>query len=156
MQENSGLVSEDLIATKAPPQIDMRMSQAAIVHIIDDDESQRETLVSLLGSVDLKGRAYPSVAAFLTAAQYNTYVRDFFLNGIPNDINGAITGSAGTISAASFDHVWNKAFGGGWVVWKNTSCGVAADTPALRCRIRSNVSACIAKSRIADSEQSRS
>ena len=67
MHENSGLVSEDLIATKAPPQIDMRMSQAAIVHIIDDDESQRETLVSLLGSVDLKGRAYPSVAAFLTA-----------------------------------------------------------------------------------------
>src|ERR1700733_13087324 len=67
MQENSGLVRENLVARKAPPQIDMRMSQAAIVPTIDDDESQRETLVSLLGSEDLKGRAYPSVAAFLTA-----------------------------------------------------------------------------------------
>jgi FixJ family two-component response regulator len=43
------------------------MTQVAIVHIIDDDESQRETLVSLLRSVDLQGRAYPSVAAFLAA-----------------------------------------------------------------------------------------
>jgi hypothetical protein len=35
------------------------MSQAAIVHIIDDDESQRETLVSLLGSVDFKDAPIP-------------------------------------------------------------------------------------------------
>jgi FixJ family two-component response regulator len=41
--------------------------QPPIVHIIDDDESQRETLLSLLNSIDLKGRAYPSVAAFLAA-----------------------------------------------------------------------------------------
>jgi FixJ family two-component response regulator len=43
------------------------MSQAPIVHIIDDDESQRETLLSLLQSIDLQGRAYPSVTAFLAA-----------------------------------------------------------------------------------------
>jgi FixJ family two-component response regulator len=65
MQQNSGLVTGNLVARKAPPAIDIHMS--AIVHIIDDDESQRETLVSLLGSVDLQGRAYPSVAAFLAA-----------------------------------------------------------------------------------------
>jgi FixJ family two-component response regulator len=67
MQQNSGLVGENGVARNTPPPIDIRMSQAAIVHIIDDDESQRETLVSLLGSVDLQGRAYPSVAAFLAA-----------------------------------------------------------------------------------------
>jgi FixJ family two-component response regulator len=41
--------------------------QTPIVHIIDDDESQRETLLSLLNSIHLQGSAYPSVAAFLGA-----------------------------------------------------------------------------------------
>jgi FixJ family two-component response regulator len=41
--------------------------QTPIVHIIDDDESQRETLLSLLNSIRLQGSAYPSVAAFLGA-----------------------------------------------------------------------------------------
>jgi FixJ family two-component response regulator len=67
MQQNSELVKGITVARKTPPPTDIRMSQTAIVHIIDDDESQRETLVSLLGSVDLQGRAYPSVAAFLAA-----------------------------------------------------------------------------------------
>jgi FixJ family two-component response regulator len=67
MQGNSGLVTGNLVARNVPPAIDTHMSQAAIVHIIDDDESQRETLVSLLSSVALQARAYPSVAAFLAA-----------------------------------------------------------------------------------------
>jgi type IV secretion system protein VirB6 len=62
-----------------------------------------------------------AIAGFLTAGTYNTYVRDFFLNGLPNDLNAAITGAAGTVNAAAFDHVWNKAFSGGLAVWKNLS-----------------------------------
>jgi type IV secretion system protein VirB6 len=61
-----------------------------------------------------------AVAFFLTAGAYNHYVRDLFLNGIPNDIVNAITGAAGgTVNAAAFDHVWNRAFAGGLAVWKN-------------------------------------
>jgi type IV secretion system protein VirB6 len=61
-----------------------------------------------------------AVAFFLTAGAYNHYVRDLFLNGIPNDIVEAITGAAGgTVNAAAFDHVWNRAFAGGLAVWKN-------------------------------------
>ncbi len=61
-----------------------------------------------------------AVAFFLTAGAYNQYVRDLFLNGIPNDIVNAITGAAGgSVDAAAFDHVWNKAFAGGLAVWKN-------------------------------------
>jgi len=62
-----------------------------------------------------------AVAFILGAAAYHQYVSDFFLNGIPNDINSAITGSAGSVTAASFDHVWNKAFGGGIAVWQHLS-----------------------------------
>jgi type IV secretion system protein VirB6 len=61
-----------------------------------------------------------AVAFFLTAGAYNQYIRDLFLNGIPNDIVDAITGAAGgSVDAAAFDHVWNKAFAGGLAVWKN-------------------------------------
>src|SRR5579859_546864 len=61
-----------------------------------------------------------AVAFFLTAGAYDQYVRDLFLNGIPNDIVNAITGAAGgTVNAAAFDHLWNKAFAGGLAVWKN-------------------------------------
>src|SRR5271170_3272939 len=43
------------------------MSEAAIVHIVDDDESMREVLGSLLRSVGLAARSYASVDAFLNA-----------------------------------------------------------------------------------------
>lgn len=60
-----------------------------------------------------------AIAGFLTAGTYNQYIRDFFLNGLPNDLLSAVTGGSGSVSAASFDHVMNKAFGGGLAVWKN-------------------------------------
>jgi FixJ family two-component response regulator len=56
-----------LVANKALSAMGARMSQGPIVHIIDDDESQRESLLDLLVSVNLQGRAYPSVAGFLAA-----------------------------------------------------------------------------------------
>jgi FixJ family two-component response regulator len=43
------------------------MGAPEIIHIVDDDESQREALLGLLRSVDIKGCAYPSVADFLAA-----------------------------------------------------------------------------------------
>ncbi len=43
------------------------MSEAAIVHIVDDDESMREVLGSLLRSVGLAARSHASVDAFLKA-----------------------------------------------------------------------------------------
>jgi FixJ family two-component response regulator len=41
------------------------MAEAAVVHIVDDDESLREVLASLLRSVGLQTRTYPSVSGFL-------------------------------------------------------------------------------------------
>ena len=41
------------------------MDEPEFIHIVDDDESQREALLGLLRSVDVKGRAYPTVADFL-------------------------------------------------------------------------------------------
>jgi FixJ family two-component response regulator len=66
MPEISGLETSNSMAKRVPPAMGRYMSQQApIVHIIDDDESQRETILSLLNSIDLQGRAYPSVATFL-------------------------------------------------------------------------------------------
>jgi FixJ family two-component response regulator len=48
------------------------MSEAPIVHIIDDDESMRVALDSLLRSVGLQIRAYASVDAFLAAPRPDT------------------------------------------------------------------------------------
>ena len=110
-------VSASLLAAVAGPIQAAMVIYVALVGFMIVSGRMNEPMRDTWGRL-AKGAA---VALFLTAATYNTFVRDFFLNGIPNDINGAITGSAGTISAASFDHVWNKAFGGGWVVWKNTS-----------------------------------
>jgi FixJ family two-component response regulator len=43
------------------------MAETPIIHIVDDDESMREVLASLLRSVAFSARAYPSVDAFLQA-----------------------------------------------------------------------------------------
>jgi FixJ family two-component response regulator len=48
------------------------MSEAPIVHIIDDDESMRVVLDSLLRSVGLQTRTYASVNAFLDAPRLET------------------------------------------------------------------------------------
>ena len=42
-----------------------RMAESAVVHIVDDDESLREVLASLLRSVGLQTRTYASVSGFL-------------------------------------------------------------------------------------------
>jgi FixJ family two-component response regulator len=44
-----------------------QVSETPVIHIVDDDESMREVLASLLRSVALSARAYPSVDAFLQA-----------------------------------------------------------------------------------------
>jgi type IV secretion system protein VirB6 len=59
------------------------------------------------------------VVALLSAGNYNTYVSNLFLTGIPNDISNALGG--GALNAGIFDHIWNIAFKGGLEVWKNTS-----------------------------------
>jgi FixJ family two-component response regulator len=63
MQENS-------LATARKATIKSRM--AGTIHIIDDDESQRAALDSLLRSVDFKTRTYATVAAFLEAWRDDT------------------------------------------------------------------------------------
>jgi FixJ family two-component response regulator len=55
------------LATRRNPAINSGMEET--IHIIDDDASQRAALDSLLRSVDLKTRCYPSVSAFLEARQ---------------------------------------------------------------------------------------
>jgi FixJ family two-component response regulator len=44
-----------------------RVAETPIIHIVDDDESMREVLASLLRSVAFSAHAYPSVDAFLSA-----------------------------------------------------------------------------------------
>jgi FixJ family two-component response regulator len=43
------------------------MTEAAVIHIIDDDESLRSALMSLFRSVGLDARGHPAVADFLAA-----------------------------------------------------------------------------------------
>jgi FixJ family two-component response regulator len=43
------------------------VAETPIIHIVDDDESMREVLASLLRSVAFVARSYPSVDAFLQA-----------------------------------------------------------------------------------------
>ena len=59
-----------------------------------------------------------AIAGLLTAGTYNPWIRDFFLNGLSNDLLGTITG---TVSPQAFDQVWGVAFEGGLAVWKSLS-----------------------------------
>jgi FixJ family two-component response regulator len=61
------LASTFIIAYQRPLASNASMGEPEFVHIVDDDESQREALLGLLRSVDIKGRAYPTVADFLAA-----------------------------------------------------------------------------------------
>jgi FixJ family two-component response regulator len=55
------------LANTARTAIVSRMRETAVVHIIDDDDSMRAVLDSLLRSVDIDARAHASVDDFLTA-----------------------------------------------------------------------------------------
>jgi FixJ family two-component response regulator len=60
------MISQSL-AVVARKAIVSSMRERAVVHIIDDDESMRAVLDSLLRSVDMDARAHASVDDFLTA-----------------------------------------------------------------------------------------
>jgi FixJ family two-component response regulator len=66
------LATASIIACQRPLVSNPSMGEPEFVHIVDDDESQREALLGLLRSVDIKGRAYPSVADFLAAKILDT------------------------------------------------------------------------------------
>lgn len=55
------------------------------------------------------------------AAAYNFYFKDILLNGIPNEVSGAISGALGSmpITGTVFDHTMAKVFIVGLVVWKH-------------------------------------
>jgi FixJ family two-component response regulator len=55
------------LASATSQTVNWRMVEAAIVHIVDDDESMREALHSLLRSVGLTARLHASVEMFLAA-----------------------------------------------------------------------------------------
>ena len=50
------------------------MTQPDLVHVVDDDLSVREALSSLLRSVGLAVRTYPSAADFLAAERAGGFV----------------------------------------------------------------------------------
>jgi FixJ family two-component response regulator len=54
-------------ATAIMPDVRTLMNEAAVVHIVDDDQSMREALDTLFRSVGLRVYAHPSVDAFLAA-----------------------------------------------------------------------------------------
>jgi FixJ family two-component response regulator len=57
----------DALASAKLRAIGERVAETPVIHIVDDDESMREVLASLLRSVAFSARAYPSVDAFLNA-----------------------------------------------------------------------------------------
>ena len=61
------LASTFIIAYQRPLASNASMGEPEFIHIVDDDKSQREALLGLLRSVDINGRAYPTVADFLAA-----------------------------------------------------------------------------------------
>ena len=110
-------ISDSLLGAVAGPLRAAMVIYVALVGVMIITGRMNEPLRDTWGRL-AKGAA---IAAFLTAGTYNQFVRDFFLNGLPNDLTAAITGGAGTVNAGAFDVVWNKAFGGGLAIWKTLS-----------------------------------
>jgi FixJ family two-component response regulator len=86
-----------LLARAAARAIDLRMPEpAAVVYIIDDDESTREALRGLFRSVDLAARAHATVDEFLAAPRPDTpacLVLDVRLPGISGlDLQARLAG----------------------------------------------------------------
>jgi FixJ family two-component response regulator len=63
--------SSATLATRERSALGLLMGEAGVVYIIDDDESMRAALDSLLRSVGLGTRAYSSVSEFLSAQRPN-------------------------------------------------------------------------------------
>ncbi len=91
--------------------------------------------IALTGILMLRGHASEGIGSLFSrfikmsivvwfatnGALYTTWVGDFFLTTLPNDITQAVTSSMGggtTIAANSFDTVLLKAFDAGLQVWK--------------------------------------
>ena len=110
-------ISDSLLGAMSAPLHAALIIYIALIGVMIVTGKMNEPLRDTWGRI-ARGAA---IAGFLTAGTYNQYIRDFFLNGLPNDLLSAVTGGPGSVSAASFDHVMNKAFGGGLEVWKNLS-----------------------------------
>lgn len=81
---------------------------------------------------DLIGRFMKLVLVvwvILGAGVYQQLVYDFFFVTLPSGLTTALTssGSVGTVSAASFDQVWIKAWRGGLEVWRTLDFGDIAE-----------------------------
>jgi len=63
--------------------IGQRVAETPIIHIVDDDESMREVLASLLRSVAFSAHAYPSVDTFLQAPRWTRRVASSSMCGFP-------------------------------------------------------------------------
>jgi type IV secretion system protein VirB6 len=110
-------MSDSLLSAVAGPLRAAMVIYVALVGVMIITGRMNEPLRDTWGRL-ARGAA---IAAFLTAGTYNQIVRDFFLNGLPNDLTAAISGGSGTVNAGAFDAVWNKAFGGGLAIWKTLS-----------------------------------
>jgi type IV secretion system protein VirB6 len=110
-------MSDTLLGAVAGPLRAAMVIYVALVGVMISTGRMNEPLRDTWGRL-ARGAA---IAAFLTAGTYNQFVRDFFLNGLPNDLTAAISGGSGTVNAGAFDAVWNKAFGGGLAIWKTLS-----------------------------------
>jgi len=110
-------MSDSFLGAVAGPLRAAMVIYVALVGVMIISGRMNEPLRDTWGRL-AKGAA---IAAFLTAGTYNRIVRDFFLNGLPNDLTATISGGAGTVNAGAFDAVWNNAFGGGLAIWKSLS-----------------------------------
>lgn len=84
------------LASATSQRVNRHMAEAAIVHIVDDDESMREALHGLLRSIGLTARVYASVEMFLTAKRPDApgcLVLDVRMPGISGlDLQGRLDG----------------------------------------------------------------